>query len=438
MRRDIDIVFSRKGIACPKTIEDFKSLGFFSPTLKYKDREIYLSSEGIIAVRRISSFVHETEKYSGLVDYNDVFQSILEDVEPWLADALVPDEQDFLASLDERLNAKIETFTYFCRVDGLELKDIDEIRIGKKSVRAYSSKILEGVDFHSDDIKDVIKKEYNEVFIIFGEECGSSSVAHSRFYYHSEICLSLLRLYSCAIYKSAIRKVKLRLINNCSAAFGPASTVGWDNADKSGTFTRCFRSEQDLELDTELLHYLSESCFFDESGDLIEKQERSELEESIVKAIYWFGEAQKDRFDASSWIKLWTCLECFFSLDRSNITEANARGIASLLLFGGYNINDFGDYHSLKAKISSFYDTRSNIIHNADYTHIEQTDLDELAYMVAWVIITIVSLLPQGYSTRKQIKEQANRLDNLTKSSERKKLRRRFWLCLKGKICEMN
>jgi hypothetical protein len=45
--------------------------------------------------------------------------------------------------------------------------------------------------------------------------------------------------------------------------------------------------------------------------------------------------------------------------------------------------------------------------------------------MVAWVIITVVSLLPKGYSTRIEIKQQADRLDNLTiKSSGRKKLRR--------------
>ncbi|MFQ5736354.1 MAG: hypothetical protein ACE5GY_05775 [Thermodesulfobacteriota bacterium] len=416
VRNTIDLVCSVKGIIVPQTIQELKKIGVFSPCLKFQDRQIFLSSDATMAVRRITNFIHDSKRFSDLVDYNDIFRSILEISEHWLANNLKPDEQEFLDSLDEHLVEKITTSYYFNRIEGLELTDIDKVQIGTKTVRVYSSEVLAGVDFDS-DLKDIIDKEYSGKLIILGEEHGSSTISESRFYYHSTICLSLLSLYSCAIYKSAIRRIKLRLIGNSALVFGVASTVSWSKKNKEGTFARHFGAHQDFELNAELLKYLYESCYFTEMSNLLEKPGRSDLEESVVKAIYWFGAAQNEHFHAATWIKLWTCLECFFTLDRVDITETNARGIASLLLFGDYNIDDYGDYSSLKAKIKSFYDARSKILHNADYTDIDPSDLDELANMVAWVIITIVSLLPRGYTTRKQLQEEVRRLDNIQQFS---------------------
>lgn len=425
IRRDIDLIFSKKGSTEPKTIEEFKLLGLFPPKLRYKDRDIYLSSRGVESLRRITSFIYQTDKYSVLVDFNDVFQSVQKELENWLSKKLVPDEHEFLSLLNERLEKKIDSFTYLCKVDGIKLKEVKKLEIGKKAIEPYSSALVKHAKFSSDDIVKIIDEEYEDSFVITGEEKASSTVSLSKFYFHCESYLSLLRMYACAIYKTAIKKTKISLVNDCSVAWGPASTIGWHYSNGDGVFTRYFKSTQDLEFDNELIGYLHETCFFNEAASLIEKQGRNELEDSIVKAIRWFGEAQNDRFDASKWIKLWTCLECFFTLNSTEITEANARGIASLLLYGGYGIDDFGDYTSLKSKIKSFYSSRSKIIHNADYAHVDEKSLNELAYMVAWVIITVVSLLPKGYSTRIEIKQQADRLDNLTiKSSGRKKLRR--------------
>ena len=161
-------------------------------------------------------------------------------------------------------------------------------------------------------------------------------------------------------------------------------------------YKRYIKSSHDFTIDKELLNYLSKTCFLNEAASLIEKQRRNELEEAILKAIYWFGQVQDDTNDASKWIKLWTCLECFFSLDKNEITESNARGIASLLIYGGYKIDDFGDFMKLKSKIKIFYEFRSKIIHNADFKQIDSKSLYDLSLITAWVIIVAVSLLPSG------------------------------------------
>lgn len=150
----------------------------------------------------------------------------------------------------------------------------------------------------------------------------------------------------------------------------------------------------------------------------IDKLNRSELEESIIKSLYWLGEAQKDRSDASSWVKLWSCLECFFTLGEDEITEKNARGISSLLIYGGYYHEQYRDYEVLKKKIKKFYGFRSKVVHHAEYTHIEEHLLLEFSYIVAWSIITMVSLIDRGYTQLSEIREKADMLESSSLSKQ--------------------
>ena len=76
-------------------------------------------------------------------------------------------------------------------------------------------------------------------------------------------------------------------------------------------------------------------------SSLVGKKQNNELENAILKALFWIGEAQKDRSYASAWIKLWSSMECFFTLGDKQITELNAQGIASILVYGGYSHKEF-------------------------------------------------------------------------------------------------
>ena len=84
-----------------------------------------------------------------------------------------------------------------------------------------------------------------------------------------------------------------------------------------------------------------------------------------------------------------------------------------MFVFGGYSHEKYGDYEQLKKKIKKYYALRSKVVHRAEYTHIDQILLEELSFIVAWVIITMVSLLARGYTTLAQVQEQAKRLDEV-------------------------
>jgi hypothetical protein len=420
IKRDIALIISLKGLTFPKTIDEIKEIGFFSPKIKANKREIYFSKDGRVALRRICDFIHQTKKYCNLLSYNDVFQSIISEIGRWIDDELVPDDSEFIDPLDTLLLKKIDDFTFFCRVDGIALKNTNSIKIGKYKVKEYDQMLISGIIDTTDLTNNVIKKEYSDALVIIGNERGSASVAKMKFYHNADLSLSVLRLYSCALYPMAIHKLNIRLINNCTQAYGPASSFGWRDSERSLMFTRYFRSEQDLKIDIELLNHIRSKCFYEILYSLIGKEQNNELENAILKALFWIGEAQQDRLHASAWIKLWTSMECFFALKDTKITEQNARGISSIFAFGGYSHEGYGDYSELKKKIKQYYELRSNVVHRAEYTHIDEVLLEDFSFIASWTVITMASLLSQGYTTLTQVQEQAVRLDGLARKSNEK------------------
>jgi hypothetical protein len=37
-------------------------------------------------------------------------------------------------------------------------------------------------------------------------------------------------------------------------------------------------------------------------------------------------------------VKLWACAECFFAIEKEEVTELNAKGIAAILAFAGFRV----------------------------------------------------------------------------------------------------
>jgi len=72
--RDINTIFSLKGLAFPKTIDEVKEIGFFAPKVKVSSHESFLSIRGQGTLRRICDIISQCEKFNSLLDYIDKFQ----------------------------------------------------------------------------------------------------------------------------------------------------------------------------------------------------------------------------------------------------------------------------------------------------------------------------------------------------------------------------
>jgi hypothetical protein len=87
-------------------------------------------------------------------------------------------------------------------------------------------------------------------------------------------------------------------------------------------------------------------------------------------------------------------------------------GIASILVFSGFQIVEFKDFGTVKKRLKTLYDLRSRALHRAEYDQITANDIAELSHWIAWVIISMMALTERGYRTLKQIREQCARLDS--------------------------
>ncbi len=414
--RELKTIFSKKGVFLPITSEDFKNINFLSPRFNFNNKEVYFSKSGEESILRICDIIYNRGYYHELINYNDAYQNIINEIEKWFSYDLELNSDNFISGLNKRLGLIIKNYNFACKVSGIKFDGISSLLIGGKELKIYDSDIIKDMVVR-DTLKESINKDYFEKLIIIGKESGSESVAIEKFYHNSEIVLSLLRLYSCAIDGIAINKIDISLINNKTKLYGPSSCIYWDDIEDDLKFIRYFRKNQDFEINDELLNYLNEYMFFKEFSEIIDKEERNELEDAVIKSIYWIGEAQKEHSNSSSWIKLWSALECYFTLGTDEITEKNARGISAMLVFGGFKHPEYDDYGLVKNKIKKYYKLRSKVVHHAEYLHIDDKDMKDMAFMAAWVVINMVALTTRGYTKLSQISEQAERLDNIERKS---------------------
>jgi hypothetical protein len=420
----LNLIFSSKGITYPKSREEMQSLmsavGFFPPEFRFKGKQVFFSKEGVTSMRDISSLIEEAGLYCDQLNYNDIYQAVRKEIERWFNLELVPDDREFIEPLECVLVAEIATYGFFCRVEGVSLDGIEEVVIGSKIIKRFGPKDIEELESGDEQLRDAIIREYNASTIIRGCQAGSKAAAQGKFYHTSELCLSLLRLYACILYQWAISSIHIRLVNTSWGSYGNASCVGWAAHDKHISFTRYLKPPHDLVLKSAQLDHLKAQCFFAEFGSLMDKGERSELEEALVRSVYWFGEAEKDQDNVGKWLKLWSCVESFFSSHPEDITESNARGVAALLAFGPYVFEEFSDYEVTKSRMKRFYVLRSRAVHRGEYQHIDDTTLHEFSHTVAWMIIVMMSLSECGYRELAQVRNEIDRLDAIcTKRQKR-------------------
>ncbi|MCK4980320.1 MAG: hypothetical protein KAS62_07980 [Candidatus Delongbacteria bacterium] len=418
IKNEIDIVLLSKNL----TNDDskIKEIGYLSTRVFINNNEFYFQNKSLNAIKRIVEIIFKISGIRDFVSYNDIYQAVVRSIEKYLNNKK-PLVEEYIDDLEAEILGKIKEFTFVCKIDGLVLKEVDQLPIGNFKIRKYEESFIKDKSVFDIKTKNEINQEFSNSLIIVGTTSGTFEVAQAKYYHIAELTLSVLRLYSCALYRRAVTNMNIRLINDCWMDYRPALCFGWEQGNDSIILSQRLQSKQDIQVDGEFLDEISLNLFYVDLVNLIEKDKRTELEEAIVKSLYWIGEAQKENSYASAWLKLWSCVECYFALDKEEITEKNAKGITSILVYGGFQHEDYSDYKVVKKKVIEFYDMRSKIVHRAEYENIDEKVLVELSYMVSWMIITMTSLLVKGYTTLLEIQEQAEKSEKLNLKSPVKK-----------------
>jgi hypothetical protein len=67
------------------------------------------------------------------------------------------------------------------------------------------------------------------------------------------------------------------------------SLFRWEDTGDGPSLTRKSGAGQDLPMERKSVEYLTTNCFLQEMASLIDKTNRSELQNAIVRALYWMS-----------------------------------------------------------------------------------------------------------------------------------------------------
>ncbi len=414
VERDLQTLFARRALITEPTIDDLKRLGPFHPSVQVKNGVMYLSEQGVTALRRLVEILASLPALTNLISVEEINKHVLHCYSTWLTKGMQPSGEEFVDEATDTLLRQVKRYEFLVKIEGLDLNDVEMLTLGSVRIQYSEPELFDSIDFSGNLDRESIYSQFRDSLWLIGSAEGSSDVAFERFDYRAVLTVGILGLCGALLYRGAIWRSRVRVVISPLEHTKPVSMLAWEIGGKNPSLSRKLGREQNLPFNAESVAYLYETCFLERLSTLPDKENRSELEDAILRAIYWFAEAYRDRHPTMQFVKLWTCAECFFAIDNEQITELNAKGIAAILVFAGYGVVESEDYADFKRNVKRLYGLRSKAIHRAKFSHIELKDLDELSHWVAWVVISMVALAENGYTTLRQIHEQTQRLDRLS------------------------
>jgi hypothetical protein len=162
---------------------------------------------------------------------------------------------------------------------------------------------------------------------------------------------------------------------------------------------------QEYTLTAESLRIIRENWQADQLWALLEKVPRTDLEESVVTAVAWFGGAQAESDSHLGFVKYWVAMEALVPGSEDEKVVVRLKKFVPIL------VSQISREVPSKTKVAKAYDLRSQIMHSGSRVELTQEKLNEVSNWAWQCIVTALYLSSRGYATRKQVEEQILRID---------------------------
>lgn len=414
--RSAQHLFSMKSLTVPTSIKDIPIEHYLTRELKIKEgRSVYLTDSGHEHFRTVVDILDQADFFDGMAAYSDIGEAWHKAVRKWLAEGLMPDSADeVLQSIDEHIAQKVDNYTFIVPIRGLELDDLDSFAIGALTIfRMSVDELLSaGVKHDHADVPRLLELNKNTLWLR-GTMRGTEKVALRKFSDQATLTTGMLAVTAAAMYERGASSFRIGIVLSPEEAIGRSMWFSWSEQVRSLTTHYEFPRGQFFPLNASLMDESDLTRIIRRAFAILHSADRTPLEEAIARSVYWFSDAHRDSVAVMQLIKYWSCVEAFFSFKEEEITHAVSSGLASLLVFGGFRFVPVEEYSTLKQHISTLYKHRSRAVHCGSYQHVTERDLAQFSQWVAWMIISMVGLVEQGYTTLEQVKTQTDRLDGL-------------------------
>lgn len=407
-------LFSAKALVTPKSIRDIPPKQFLTRELRLAgNRIVFLSDSGYEHFRSVVNILDRVDYFNGEAGFSDIWSAWRTAAGNWLSHGLAPENaNEVIQSIADLIVDTIDDHTFAVPLFGIELDGIDSFDVGSMTILRLSVGTLDaaGVAHDHADISQVLESNKNLLWLR-GIARGTPRVAQQRFSEQATLMVGMLAVAAGAMYERGAIAFRIGTVMTPEDAIGRSTWFSWRERDRSLTTHYASPRGQPFPVNQALGNESDMVRMIFRAFAMLQAKDRTNLEEAISRAVYWYSDAHRDPVLVMKLVKYWSCVEAFFSIEKEEITQAVSAGLASLLVFGGFHFVPPSEYRTLKQQIVDLYKLRSRAVHRGSHQHTTEQDVAQFSQWVAWMIISMVALAEQGYTTLKELKEQIDRLD---------------------------
>ena len=416
-------LFAVKSLLVPKSFAEIPIEHFFARELRLKsNRRAYLTDSGYAHFRTVVDILDGANVFDGVAGYSDIWDAWRKVVEEWLSNGLGPENADeVIQAIADLVAEEVDDHTFLVPLFGIEIDGVDSFELGAMSILRMSPDVLDsaGVVHSHADVSYILK--LNENFLwLKGSARGTRRVARKRFTEQANLTVGVLAITSASMYEGGASNFRIGIVMTPEETMGRAVWFSWHESDRNLTTHFALPHGQRLPVKSALGAESDMVRGLYRLFEILRSDNRTQLEEAIVRAVYWFSDAHRDPVLVMKLVKYWSCVEAFFSFENEQITHAVSAGLASILVSGGFQFVPSSEYNALKKRIIDLYKLRSGAVHRGSHQHTTDQDVAQFSQWIAWMIVSMVVLAERGYTTLMQVKAQTDRLDGMQKQPSTK------------------
>lgn len=411
-------LFNKKSFFYPKSIKDISTNNFFQRELRLTgSRSLFLTDYGYDHFRTVADLLERADVFDGMAEFSDIWNAWHKVVGTWLSNNVKPESADqIVQAISDLVWEEVDDHVFVVPVFGVELDAINSFSLGTMMILRLSAEVLDAADVEHDhtDIPHLLELNKNYLWLK-GVVRGTERVAKQRFSERATLTAGVLAISAASMYEFGATAFRIGIVMTPEDATGRSVWFSWREAERSLTTHYAFPRTQMFPINSAISTESDLTRMIHRAINIVQTGERTELEEAIARAVYWYSDAHRDSVQVMKLVKYWSCVEAFFSLENEEITHAVSAGLTSILVFGGFQFVSPTEYSSVKKQIVRLYGLRSRAVHRGFHEHATERDVAQFSQWVAWMIITMVALTERGYTTLKEVKTQTERLDRLEK-----------------------
>jgi hypothetical protein len=380
-------------------------------------RTLYLSQRGFDTLREIVAILVKAQLVP-CVEPDDVFVATRRVIGDLLADGLQPDATELPTLTQSALEGLRDTYWFAVPVNGLELKDMDRLVLGDLTLVNPTATALEEFGAVLSDAED-IAQSLGRFPCLIGRAFGSEPFAQQAFRSRADLSIGVVAVLAAAMLDRGAVPFRVTLGMTSSGSPGVARYARWSDHRSTVTWFRGWMEHPPIPIDRRIADHIETDPYLQHALRLGARDDLSELEQSLVRALFWFADAQSDTVAVMQLVKFWSCAEVIFASEREHITKSVSEGVAGAIVFCGFDFGADDAYDDLRRQLTALYGKRSKAVHGARHDHVTKGDISRLSKWSARMLHGVIALVVHhGWTTTQQVQRYLQQMVEETSAAK--------------------